>query len=83
MKKLLTAILLGSCVLLMPNSILAKETNTEVSSNKITSQELEAYLERMVNEWMEKYNATDGTAILYDNRGNVIHTFKTITREDN
>jgi len=75
--------LIGSCVLLIPNSILAKETNTEVSNNKITPQELEEYQERMVKEGMEKYNATAGTSILYDSRGNIIHTYKTIYREEN
>ncbi|WP_285397470.1 hypothetical protein [Lysinibacillus sp. fls2-241-R2A-57] len=80
MKKILTTILFSSSVLFVPHSILTQENNTEVSSNKITPQELEEYQEHMVNELMEKYNATDGTAILYDNQGNIIHAYKTISR---
>ncbi|MEX3748338.1 hypothetical protein [Lysinibacillus xylanilyticus] len=83
MNKLLTTILFSSSVLFVPNSIIAQENNTEVSSNKITPQELEEYQERMIKEGMDKYNATAGTAILYDSRGNIIHTYKTIYREEN
>lgn len=83
MKKILVTTLFSLCVFLIPSSILAKETNTEISSNKITPQELEEYQERTILELMEKYNATAGTAILYDSRGNVIHTYKTIYKDGN
>ncbi|WP_068986312.1 hypothetical protein [Lysinibacillus xylanilyticus] len=80
MKKLLTTVLFSSSVLFVLHSILVQENNTAVSSNKITPQELEEYQERMVKEGMDKYNATAGKAILYDSRGNIIHTYKTIYR---
>lgn len=66
---------------LIPNSVIAKETNTDLSSKKLIPKDIEEYQARSIIELMDKYNAIAGTTQILDNKGNVIYTFETITRD--
>lgn len=78
MRKILIPILLIFCIFLIPNSIIAKETNTETLNKNTPFKDFEKIQERTLTKLVEKYNAVEGISTITDKKGNIISTYKII-----
>ncbi|MGE7695572.1 hypothetical protein ACQKNC_15940 [Lysinibacillus sp. NPDC094177] len=94
MKKIIGTILFSGCVLLVPNSILAKETNTEMFTGKDTGTtgnviqkfeadngDLKETLKLEMAKATKKYNADSAVAILESPAGIEFYKYEIETDE--